>query len=210
MGMSYSSEIPWSGWKYPNSLWRWRFTRSRLPDVGVGEAQHSHHSADPPRAAGSRPPGSNSPRRGLVYRLALEAPIFRWIPTRPDFFFLVAQGVSRLHPCAWTLLRKGLVPNSVTFCLVTTDTKQFWIIRTVTKIMSHCWMSAILDSTSFGFGVPLTFCLWEKYFELINVMSPSSSSFRAISTKIPDPLSPLLPIVHRFWQLLRATSCILT
>ena len=33
----------------------------------------------------------------------------------------------------------------------------------------------------------------------------SSSSCRGASTDIPDPLSPLLPIVHRFWQVLRAT-----
>ena len=37
-----------------------------------------------------------------------------------------------------------------------------------------------------------------------------SSSCRAASTDIPDPLSPLLPIVHRFWQVFRATSRILT
>ena len=36
--------------------------------------------------------------------------------------------------------------------------------------------------------------------------SSSSSSCRATSTDIPDPLSPLFPIVHRF----RATSRILT
>ena len=30
-----------------------------------------------------------------------------------------------------------------------------------------------------------------------NHMSSSSSSYRAGSTDIPDPLSPLLPIVHR-------------
>ena len=30
--------------------------------------------------------------------------------------------------------------------------------------------------------------------------SSSSSSWYATSTDIPDPLSPLLPIVHRFWQ----------
>ena len=29
--------------------------------------------------------------------------------------------------------------------------------------------------------------------------SSSSSSCRAASTDIPDPLSPLLPIVHRLW-----------
>ena len=38
----------------------------------------------------------------------------------------------------------------------------------------------------------------------------SSSSCRAVSTDIPDPLSSLLPIVHCFWQVLRATSRILT
>ena len=37
-----------------------------------------------------------------------------------------------------------------------------------------------------------------------------SSSCRTISTDIPDLLLPLLPIVHRFWLVLRATSCILT
>ena len=34
-----------------------------------------------------------------------------------------------------------------------------------------------------------------------------SSSCRAISTDIPDPLSPPLPIVHRFRQVLRAAVC---
>ena len=38
----------------------------------------------------------------------------------------------------------------------------------------------------------------------------SSSSCRAASTDIPDPLSPLLPIIHRLWQVFRATSRILT
>ena len=37
-----------------------------------------------------------------------------------------------------------------------------------------------------------------------------SSSSRATSTDIPDPLSPLLPIVLHFWQVLRAISCILS
>ena len=37
-----------------------------------------------------------------------------------------------------------------------------------------------------------------------------SSSSHAASTDIPDPLSPLLPIVHRLWQVFRATSRILT
>ena len=42
------------------------------------------------------------------------------------------------------------------------------------------------------------------------ISSSSSSSCRAGSTDIPDPLSPLLPIVHRPRQVLRTTSRILT
>ena len=38
----------------------------------------------------------------------------------------------------------------------------------------------------------------------------SSSSCRAGSTDIPDPLSPLFPIVHRLRQVFWTTSCILT
>ena len=42
------------------------------------------------------------------------------------------------------------------------------------------------------------------------IVSSSSSSCRSSSTDIPDPLSPLLPIVHRLWQVFMATSHILT
>ena len=40
--------------------------------------------------------------------------------------------------------------------------------------------------------------------------SSSSSSCRTASTDIPNPLLPLLPIIHRLWQVFRATSYILT
>ena len=40
--------------------------------------------------------------------------------------------------------------------------------------------------------------------------SSSSSSCRAASTDIPDPLLLLLPIIHRLWQVFRVTSRILT
>ena len=42
------------------------------------------------------------------------------------------------------------------------------------------------------------------------VSSSSSSSCRAACTDMPDPLSPLLPIIHRLWQVFRATSRILS
>ena len=38
----------------------------------------------------------------------------------------------------------------------------------------------------------------------------SSSSCRAASTDIPDPLSLRLPIIHRLWQVFRVTSRIIT
>ena len=43
------------------------------------------------------------------------------------------------------------------------------------------------------------------YIYIYIYMSSSSSSCRATSTENPDPLSPLLPIIHRFWQVFRAT-----
>ena len=36
------------------------------------------------------------------------------------------------------------------------------------------------------------------------------SSCRAASTDIPDPLSPLLPIIHRLRQVFKVTSCVTT
>ena len=42
------------------------------------------------------------------------------------------------------------------------------------------------------------------------MVTSSSSSCYATNTDIPDPCSPLLHIVHRFWQVLWATSRIFT
>ena len=53
------------------------------------------------------------------------------------------------------------------------------------------------------------FCVSTLLLPLV-VLILTSSSCRAASTNIPDPLSPLLPIVHRLWQVFRATSRILT
>ena len=39
------------GWKYPNYLWQWCLTRSKLLDMGAEEAQYSRHMANPPRAS---------------------------------------------------------------------------------------------------------------------------------------------------------------
>ena len=46
-------------------------------------------------------------------------------------------------------------------------------------------------------------------FDRAIIYSSSSLSCLAASTDIPDPLSPLLPIVHRLWQVFRGKSRIL-
>ena len=55
-----------------------------------------------------------------------------------------------------------------------------------------------------------TYIYWRYIYIYIYIYISSSSSCRAGSTDIPDPLSPLLPIVHRPRQVLRTTSRILT
>ena len=50
----------------------------------------------------------------------------------------------------------------------------------------------------------------QNIFPLLSKALSSSSSCRSISTDIPVPLSPPLPIVHRFRQILRATPRIHT
>ena len=59
-----------------------------------------------------------------------------------------------------------------------------------------------------------TFCrLFNAKFIFIQIISSilnNPTSCCGASTDIPDLLSPLLPIVHRYWQVFRATSRILT
>ena len=52
--------------------------------------------------------------------------------------------------------------------------------------------------------------LEQQYMVKCNLWVKLSSSCRAGSKDIPDPLSPLFPIVHRLWQVFGATSRILT
>ena len=53
-------------------------------------------------------------------------------------------------------------------------------------------------------------CVYVVYIYMYVCMCIYISSCRAASTDIPDPLSPLLPIIHRLWQVFRVTSHILT
>ena len=65
------------------------------------------------------------------------------------------------------------------------------------------------------YGVVLS-CYWKIFIIIIIIIIiieavlNSSSSYRAASADIPDPLSPFLPIIHRLRQVFRVTSCVLT
>ena len=48
-----------------------------------------------------------------------------------------------------------------------------------------------------------------KSINIVFIQGSSSSSYRAASTDIPDPLSPLLPIIHRLWSTSLMSSSLL-
>ena len=140
-------------------------------------------------------------------------PIKRWgrkewtlSSSRLSRLFLVRFRVSlwqTTHGAILTLFRRGLA-----WCLLNIHWKNIFII-----FLSSMWL--LFEEVSFSHGVTsgnkFIIANWrsiEFFFQLY--ISSSSSSCRAASTDIPDPLSPLLPIIHRFWQVFRVTSRILT
>ena len=71
-------------------------------------------------------------------------------------------------------------------------------------------MSKQMRSNSFKNNVTNKLIACKSYIYINHIYMSSSSSYRAGSTDIPDPLSPLLPIVHRPRQVFRTTSLFLT
>ena len=62
----------------------------------------------------------------------------------------------------------------------------------------------------YSYLLPTIIFIKKKLFPQSYGFKSSSSSCHVIGTDIPEPLSPLLPIVHRLWQVFRATSRNLT
>ena len=84
---------------------------------------------------------------------------------------------------------------------------QFYGISLLSLWRSH------LTKMSFTFCQRSENTLGHSYFctsDRIGSLSSSSSSCSAGSMDIPDPLSPLFPIVYRLWQVFWTTSHILT
>ena len=69
---------------------------------------------------------------------------------------------------------------------------------------------SFLFKESHSLPPPLPFSYRLMIMETWNYPSSSSSSWHAINTDIPDPLSPPFPIVHCFQQVFRTTSRIYT
>ena len=79
--------------------------------------------------------------------------------------------------------------------------------------MRHLNWSSVSDFSWKFSPCKFTFPAYAKKSSLssfFNFKQSSSSSCRAGSTDIPDPLSPRLPVVHRLWQVFWTISCILT
>ena len=72
-------------------------------------------------------------------------------------------------------------------------------------LRGHLWLGVLVPA-----GLVWLYRISRRLMPNPFVNISSSSSCRAASMDIPDPLSQLLPIIHRFWQVFRATSRILT
>ena len=73
-------------------------------------------------------------------------------------------------------------------------------------ILNKSWRQHPTRHQLYGHLSPITKTIQVRIYIYIS----SSSSCRAASTDIPDPVSPLLPIIHRLRQVFRVTSCVLT
>ena len=121
------------------------------------------------------------------------------------FFFLVYVGsffVSFFLFCL-TLFRTMLI------CDVTSNLKIIlkWItlidflnFEILVNIHNKQYRNIVESIIISNYNAILSFALVKSKLNIKNISNSSSSwSCRAASTDIPDPLSPLLPIIHRFW-----------
>ncbi len=81
-------------------------------------------------------------------------------------------------------------------------------------IQARCQMQLVYSTVLADWSIEMrnaSFCCIAAHIQLyLYIHISSSSSCRAASTDIPNPLSPLLPIIHRLRQVFRVTSCVFT
>ena len=108
------------------------------------------------------------------------------------------------NPCyiVWSRNQEALASmwmqtKRTTYIVIKRETSPLWIVGLwIYWTSSH---TLLVASHQYIYILPVNI-IWPPSF------SSSSSSCHAVSTDIPDPLSPLLPIIHRFWQVFRGTS----
>ena len=71
-------------------------------------------------------------------------------------------------------------------------------------------LSSVWRCTYISLHICMYVCMRAYIYIYIYIYISSSPSCHAAGIDIPDPLSPFLPIVHRLWQVFRASSRILT
>ena len=84
------------------------------------------------------------------------------------------------------------------------------IMKYYARLVFYGEICFLLDCDNNLYCLYVVLLLYYVYAIVIYCCMSSSSSCRTGSTDIPDPLSPLLPIVHRPRQVFRTTSRILT
>ena len=88
-----------------------------------------------------------------------------------------------------------------------------WCEKFVRGDLLPLWKDVVGENYSKGYNYFVGIKLFLNsgiFIFLVREFSSSSSSCRAASADIPDPLSPFLPIIHRLRQVFRVTSCVLT
>ena len=133
-----------------------------------------------------------------------------WVSRRPFLVYFGAKTTQRAVPTKTCEIGKGRrtsvsqsVRNETPSSESDNSSPGNWTVkseagRLAVKTMAR-WVSIFGSCVGFS-----QFSRWPYE------QTSSSSSCRAASTDIPDPLTSLLPIVHRLRQVFRATSYILT
>ena len=138
-----------------------------------------------------------TPSDRISHRIHIVWTSYSQLPARSEIFYLLVEVVYG-HCC----LQFVYLTITLTFLSIIVKVKlpaKFWMILSPNKLWRKIFYLSCPKHCDEGLIFVIAWWWWW-----------SSSSYRAASMDIPDPLSPLLPIIHRLWLVFRATSRILT
>ena len=126
------------------------------------------------------------------------------------FFFLKIIKTNHVH--AKRKIEHVGSPQAVSY--IWTWKSNYYLLKMVNMPLNQTILYNLIYTSTYNetnkFVMKLPNKDWCDVKPFISMQSSPSSSRGAASTDIIDPLSPLLPILYCFWEVLRATSCILT